>query len=265
MAETPANNAPTPVALSPTQHKGLKIKQLGSADYLAKNHFTKVYAPEFTKAGTDYPIIFVRDPETQEFFAGGLWGLQQNENLFVEDGRWTGGFFPAAVRCYPFAMSIDPQDADRLYIGIYEDSPLISSDEGELMFNDDGSETPWMVEVKDFLVKVYNQEELTRKFVKELDEMGLLIPQSLNVKTKEDAPENAAVSGFFVVDKEKLQALPDEKIIEMKNNGALEIIYAHLMSLGCLDKLLKKKNDRMIANGEVPAAQQQQQQETPVS
>lgn len=239
MADTPA--AKGPVALTSAAHKGKRIKDVGSADHIAKNHFAKVYTPEFRKAGTDYPIIFVKDPESDNFFAAGMWGLEVGENLFVQNGRWLGGYYPASVRCYPFAVAPDPENNERLFIGIYEEADVVDDNEGNLIFNDDGTETDWMKEVKEFLVNVYRQEDMTRQFVSKLRELDLLQPQTLSIKNAKTGKDHE-VSGFFVVDREKLEQLPDDKYMELRKGGALEVIYNHLMSLDSLDKLLRIKN-----------------------
>jgi hypothetical protein len=239
MAETPI--LAKPVSLSATTHAGVRIKDIGNANHIATNHFAKVYTPEFSKAGVDYPVIFIKDPESGFFFAGGMWGVDPGENLLVEDGTWKGGYFPASVRCYPFAVQADPEDKDRLFIGIYEDADVVNKEEGNLIFNDDGTETEWMESVKEFLVRVFQQEEMTKVFVKSLDELGLLVSQTLTINDAKTG-EKKDVSGFFVVDKEKLANLPDDKLLELRKSGALEVIYNHIMSLESLDKLIRKKN-----------------------
>lgn len=246
-----------PVSLTPTNHAGLRIKESGSAMHIARNHFAKIYTPEFSRAGLDYPIIFVKDPETDAFFAAGMWGIEPNENLFVKDDKWTGGYFPASVRCFPFAVQPDPENRERLFIGIYETAEIVNKEEGNLIFNEDGTESDWMKEVKEFLVRVFQQEEMTKDFVAKLNELELLVPQALNLTTAKDGKKHD-VSGFFVVDKEKLANLPDETLLELRKSGALEIIYYHLMSLNAIEKVLRNKNDRAEpaapANDEAPAS-----------
>ncbi|MFT5320268.1 MAG: hypothetical protein ACI934_000401 [Pseudohongiellaceae bacterium] len=229
-----------PVSLTSTAHKGVHIRDIGNTDHIAPNHFAKIYTPEFVKAGTDYPIIFVKDPETGTFFAAVMWGLEPGENLFIEDGVWKGGYFPASVRCYPFAVQPDPETNDRLFIGIYENASVLNMEEGNLIFNDDGTETAWMLEVKEFLVRVFQQEEMTKQFVNKLNELELLVPQSLSIKNSKDDSTHD-VSGFYIVDREKLANLSDETFLELRKSGALEVIYNHIMSLESLDKLLRKK------------------------
>lgn len=246
MADQPAEMAKGPVSLSSTAHAGVRIKDIGNANHIAASHFAKIYTPEFSKAGVDYPIIFVKDPDTGEFFAAGMWGMEAGENLFVENGTWQGGYFPASVRCYPFAVQQDPENKERLFIGIYEEAEIVNTEEGNLIFNEDGTETEWMQNVKEFVVRVFQQEEVTKQFVSSLNDLELLGQQSLSV-TNSETGEKHDVSGFYVVDREKLANLPDDKFLELRKSGALECIQNHIMSLESLDKLLRKKNIRPSA------------------
>ncbi len=59
-----------------------------------------------------------------------MWGIEPNENLFVENNTGRGGYFPASVRCYPFAVQPDPENEERLFIGIYEEAGVVSKEEG---------------------------------------------------------------------------------------------------------------------------------------
>ena len=43
---------------------------------------------------------------------------------------------------------------------------------------------------------------------------------------------------FFGVSEERLRALPTDKLVELRDNGALGQIYAHLISLFGWDKLV---------------------------
>lgn len=238
--ETEVATQNTPVSLAPSTHKGLKVRQTGNIEHIAKNHIAKVYSPEYTKAGLEYPIVFIKDPETQEFFSVVIWGMEPGENLFMKEGKWTGGFLPVSVRCYPFTVALSPEDPDRLFIGLFENSPMLNKEEGELIFNEDGSETEWMANIKEFLVRVYDQEQLTKTLAKKLDTLGLLVPQSLSIQIPKDSPEKT-IDGFYIVDREKLAALSEKDYLELRSQNALEVIYAHLMSLDTLGRLMTKK------------------------
>ena len=51
-------------------------------------------------------------------------------------------------------------------------------------------------------------------------------------------PEQVLIAEYFAVSEEKLNALPVEKLVELRDNGALAQIYAHLISLLGWDKLI---------------------------
>lgn len=244
MADTPETKKTGPltaVSLSPSAHKGLKVRQSGNVEHIKMNHIAKIYSPEFIKAGVEYPIVFIKDETSGELFSVVIWGTENGENLYVkEDGNWDGGFLPVSVRCFPFTVSQSNDDPDRLYIGLFEDSPLLNKDEGELIFNDDGTETKWMSGIKEFLVKVYEQEQLTKTLIKKLDELELLIPQSISIQIPKDSPEKK-IDGFYIVDRNKLDALPEKDYLELRSQHAIEVIHAHLMSLESLEKLINRK------------------------
>jgi hypothetical protein len=50
--------------------------------------------------------------------------------------------------------------------------------------------------------------------------------------------EPQKIAEYFGVSEEKLNALPTEKFLELRDNGALGQIYAHLLSLVGWDRLV---------------------------
>ena len=50
--------------------------------------------------------------------------------------------------------------------------------------------------------------------------------------------EPQKIAEYFGVSEDKLNALPTEKLVEIRNNGALSQIYAHLVSLVGWDRLV---------------------------
>lgn len=233
--------ASTPVPLRPATHKGLKISQKGSVEHLKDSHIAAVHATEYMRAGIDYPILFIKDPENKHFDSVVMWGMELGENLFVKDDQWLGGFIPAASRCFPFAMSLGQDDPERLFFGLFEDASILNRDEGELIFNEDESETEWMKTTKDFLVNVFEQGQVTRNMLKELDSLGLLVPQSLSLQLPGEEKKKE-IGGFFIVDRNKLAELSDEEFLKLRKLNVLDAIFAHVASLGNIEKLVRQKN-----------------------
>jgi hypothetical protein len=88
----------------------------------------------------------------------------------------------------------------------------------------------------------FEQERLrTEAFVKLLTELDLLETRE-SVFTPRNPDGSAAapqkIAEYFAVSEEKLKALPAEKLAELRDNGALGQIYAHLVSLLGWDRLI---------------------------
>ena len=54
------------------------------------------------------------------------------------------------------------------------------------------------------------------------------------------------IAEYFGVSEEKLNKLPAEKIVELRDNGALGQIYAHMLSLGGWDRLISVAMARQV-------------------
>lgn len=245
MADKPDNANANPVALSQTMHKGLRIKADNSTDHLANSHFARLGVAEFLDAGLDSPIIFLKSP-AGNFVPASMWGVEQGENLFLEDGKWTGGYLPAIVRAYPFAVLPDPKQPEHFYIGLFENCPWINQTEGELIIDENGEKTEKLDEIQAFLTQMYQQDMQTAEFMKKLESLDLLVEQTLRM-TDPVTSEEKSTGGVFVVDREKFEKLPDETVLELSKNGGLAAIYAHLMSLRSLNRLMGRKNRRAQA------------------
>ena len=84
---------------------------------------------------------------------------------------------------------------------------------------------------------------------------AVLVEHQLLRDMKADAtlPDGTAVAlnGFFAVDPEKLNALPETTVVELHRNGILGLLTMHLLSLGNLRPLIDRKVRRLAAT---PAA-----------
>jgi len=87
------------------------------------------------------------------------------------------------------------------------------------------------------------ERQRTESFVALLTELdlfetkkALFTPPPVNGVT----PEPQVVAEYQGVSEEKLAALPADKFIELRDNGALAQIYAHLVSLLGWDRLIVK-------------------------
>ncbi|MGP5155964.1 MULTISPECIES: SapC family protein [Pseudoalteromonas] len=71
-----------------------------------------------------------------------------------------------------------------------------------------------------------------------LGELGLLVEQ--NFKFDLGDGDKKQISGLFSVDRDLLNTLSDEELLELQKSGMLEAIYSQLISLGQFQRLIDK-------------------------
>jgi hypothetical protein len=82
------------------------------------------------------------------------------------------------------------------------------------------------------------QFQRTQAFCGKLAELGLLEP--MRAQFKLPSGEQASLTGFQAVDREKLKALPAETLAELAKTNELELIYVHLQSMRNLSRMLPR-------------------------
>ncbi|WP_237054962.1 SapC family protein [Microbulbifer sediminum] len=228
--------SPKIVPLQSDAHRDLKVRELGSFGHVKNSHMVPVTAHEFTRLGAEYPIVFVKNSETGQFQSVALLGLKVGENLFVDGDRWQGVFVPGSIRNHPFVLAPSGQGEDQLVVGINEDSSLVSKEEGNPLFEENGEESEYLKAKKESLIHYLESDQITRAFVQVLVDKELLTQQSVSVNAGE---EKINLSGLYIVDEKKLNELGDEDFADFRKRGFLPALYAQLGSLHQLSKLAK--------------------------
>ncbi|MDP3858879.1 MAG: SapC family protein [Stagnimonas sp.] len=203
-------------------------------------------APEFAKAAADYPIAFVRDPDSGEFAPVAVLGLRAKQNLFVgADGRWQAHrYVPATVRRYPFCIAELPQDKgppQRLVC--VEEARLARG--GTPLFAADGSPSPAWQQTQRLLEAVEGARLQTRVLSRRIEALGLLTPFEALALPKQG--QRMRLQGLFRVDEERLQAVPGRDLRVLMRKGELRAIYAHLLSLENFARLMDLALERDAA------------------
>jgi len=238
------------VPLNRELHKDLRLKPLVKGfSYAANENALPCAMAEMVQACIEYPIAFALDGDQP----GGpilLTGIRNNENLFVgADGRWDADYVPTFVRRYPFILH--EQDEETFGVLFDEDYEGFSQTEGERLFKEDGTETEMFARMVEFLSFFRGQGNFGRDFVSRLIELDLLIPQGIEVTTNKG--EKITLQGFHIVEEKRVMALPDDKLLQLARSGDLALIYAHLASLGNIQKMIRRLEDRINAES-APAA-----------
>lgn len=222
------------IALNNTEHQKLRVSPPKDFGYLSEAHMLPLVVTECGHAGSNFPVVFVKDTSIDAFQLVALFGLQENENLFVDNGDWTGVYMPAIIQIAPFKMVSDPQRPDQLIVGLDTDDQRVSEGDGEALFDSEGGETEFLGRVKESLGHYYQNQHYTRKFIDVLSGLDLIQSTELVVRLRD---EKTSIRGLHSIDEEKLNALTDEQFCELREGGFLPAVYAQMLSLNQVHRL----------------------------
>lgn len=232
------------VPVNAERHAKLKVKQVEGFAFATGFHIASVMLHEFVRAAAIYPIVFLEDKQKDEFKPVALLGLDANENLFVDnDGKWQASYVPAIIRRYPFALAGSGQEG-RFTVCIDEDSSLVSESEGNALFDDKGEPTQVIENVKRYLGELQQMDAITQAFCKFLAENNMLTPLNMRVR---DHDRIRNITGCYVINEERLNNLSDEKFLEIRGKRFLPALYAQLVSLAQIDRLVQLKDARVAS------------------
>ena len=223
------------------EHKDVKIKNGFNADLVKDQYLVPVVAHEFARVANEYPIVFVKNNESGEFQPVAMLGLEPNENLFVQDGKWTGAYIPHALTRYPLVLSKHPENEEQLFVGINESSDLVNKDEGNALFDEKGEETDYLKRRKEGLISFVEFSQVTATFTKFLADKELLAPQTLTLDIK---GEKRDINGIYLIDEKKLNELSDEEFLELRKRGYLPPVYSFLTSMPQVNRLARLKSEK---------------------
>jgi hypothetical protein len=229
------------VSLDPGAHRDIRIDTGRVEAAGATLNMVPVVLTEFLKLVVEYPIAFTKDKDTGRFVCVALFGLHDNENLFVDDGKWHAIYVPLQVARQPFFLG-DAEGDDQFVLCLDADHASIQAGQGEAIFDADGNETPYLHSVKQGLAELAKGEPLTRQFIDTLARLKLLLPMQLEITFENQA--STEVAGLYTIDEGRLAELPGDDIAALHAQGYLGPIYTMLASLGHIYHLIDKRNKR---------------------
>lgn len=227
-----------PEPLSPEMHGNLGVNPADKPwAFLAGTHVVPLTVTEFAAAALNYPVIFVGDQKQPAV----VMGLRQGDNLFVDaqgDLR-PDAYIPAFARRYPFVYAND-EAQNRLILCVDRAAPFVAEG-GAMPFFENGQPSAYTQQALEFCNSFEQERARTEGFVKLLTDLDLFetkearfVPRNLDGT----AGEPQRIAEYLAVSEDKLRALSPEKLAELRDNGALGQIYAHLVSLLGWDRLI---------------------------
>lgn len=220
------------IPLDKNKHKDLHVKLNGEFAHAKDTHLAAASLREYAQLASCMPIIFIKDPKSDTTHSVVMLGIEQGVNLFMPEGKWTGHVVPLNIQRYPFDVR---PDGDKLGIFIDENSDLVGK-EGEPLFAEDAP-SPFLENRQKLLSELANSEMATRDFVKKLQDLGLL--ESIVIRAQYADGKQRNINGMQTISEKRLQALDADAIADLHKTGYLGAIYAVLLSLGQLNRLVQ--------------------------
>ncbi len=238
--------------LSFEKHKALGVSQVANPfSFLADTHLVPLTVDEFGLAAVCYPIIF----DTQSKTPLAVMGLRPGMNVFLGgDGSLDPEvYLPAFARRYPFLPILAPangqqpqqpaaSEGDRVLVCIDRSAKMLSSSP-ELPFFEGDKPSRYTQEAIQFCREFDMLGRRTQEFVKLMDEHDLfeLTPLALPRAKPDGTPDEPMKIGEYLrISEQKLNKLPKDTYIELRDKGVSAVMHAHLLSLGLWPKILSR-------------------------
>jgi len=240
-----------PEPLSPENHGTLGANPVENPYlFVASSHVVPLTVTEFSPAALSYPVIFVGDNRQPV----AVMGLRPGENLFVEaNGAFRPeAYIPAYVRRYPFVFAND--DTQQRLILCIDRAASFIVEGGQAPLFENGQPSAYVQQAMEFCNNFEQERLRTDSFVQLIKDLDLLDTREavFTPRNPDGTPaEPQKIAEYFAVSEDKLKALPADKLAELRDNGALGQIYAHLVSLLGWDRLIAMAFARAAAT---PAA-----------
>lgn len=238
-----------PVDSQTDRHLAVRLP-VPSWAHLASTNALFLSAAECLHAACDYPIVFVKAGEDgqggSDYAPIAVLGLAAGENLYLEGGQWRVHQLPTLLASYPFAIARGQGEngqGDQFAVCIdaaYEG--LSQGGEGERLFDEAGQTTEFARRITSELERLEAQIQGTRAAVRRLADLKLLVARRFDGVL----PDGSKISadGFFVVDEDKVKALPDATLLELQRSGLMHLVHAHWVSLHQMRRLLMWRGER---------------------
>ncbi len=237
-----------PTALDSVTHRQLKL-QMPVTDWRVADKLNAMFvaAAEFGDVCREFPIVFVKagqeEDGTDAIAPIAVFGLVQNQNLYITGERWRAQYMPAVLRAYPFCIA--RIDADRFAICVDTAWAGALGTEGQPLFTDTGEQAQLLKEMTPYLEQLEAEIQRTRLVGKKLLELGVLTEMRFDA-TLPDGRQHT-VDGFLTVDDKKMTELPDAVIGDLHRTGVLGLVHLHWVSMGNMRRLVDWHVERSAA------------------
>lgn len=194
--------------------------------HAAHDTFCPISLPEIPTAVMALPLAFIEIDGKLTLVA--VQSLQVSKNLFSSpDGRWLSHYVPLVYRTYPFKLA--RAEDDTVLLCFDEESGLLTEEEGhEPFYNSDSTPAPNVQIVLESLGTAFNASDKLDQIIELVNTHELIKPWDLKIKKGDDVE---SFQGISCIDETALEALGNEAFLELREAGALTLVYCQLLSM----------------------------------
>ncbi|MEA2120094.1 SapC family protein [Halovibrio sp. HP20-50] len=219
----------TPQVLKAQAHANLTLTPSEKYHFASGELFVPIVYSEMADVAREYPLVFLKD----RALPVALTGIEQGVNAYVaEEGKWLANYIPGRIRAYPFALTEVPEKQGEFAIAFDSEAEQLGTDDGQPLFDANGKPSTTLQARIDLLQQMKQQEARTAQMLKTLRDFGILIERAIRIKRADG--EDSQLTGMEVVDEKALNNLPLGTFGELRDQGLLPLIYAHLLSMANL-------------------------------
>lgn len=236
--------------LNNINHKDLKIDTRRSAELGDNLWYAVTFPEEFRNLQRYYPIFFIKNPNDGQFEAVAMFGVEDGENLFLDENGWKASYIPLNIMRQPFLIGFQEQEQGgqivrEPVVTVDMDSPRVSQEQGEPVFLEHGGSSGYLEQVNSILNMLYQGLSGSKSFYRTLTELDLIESFVLDVQLDDGSEHRLA--GFYTINEEVLKELDAEHLQRLHRKGYLEAIYMVIASMSRLSDLLEIKNEQRKA------------------
>ena len=240
------------VVVDNKNHLNLKIDTNKAEQHGAQLNLVPAVMSEFINMAVQYPLVITKNADTGQFVFAAMLGFEAGENLFWRDEQWQGLYLPLQIRRQPFFVNNTGKNTDsnannnsdkENYVVCFDNnSPTISPEGEQAIFDEQGEETEYFQQAKACLAQLLRGEIDNQSLLASLEKMALL--QVMQMEITFANQHTTTLKGLYTIDQEKLANLSAENIVTLHSDGHLQAIYTLITSLGQMHQLIDLKNKK---------------------
>ncbi|MBF0380909.1 MAG: SapC family protein [Magnetococcales bacterium] len=220
--------------LQPAEHKDLIYTPQNCYSNMAKRLLAPLLFSELIEASRCYPIIFYLSKGDEKLTPMALLGTEQARGnvSITKQGEWMESrMIPASLSSYPFYPGHIDENGE-LTLLIDRNAPHFKNESpdntGLPLFTPTGEATPTLNNIRKKHLNYQKEMGHTDWVVYKLYEKNLF--QTKKLSEFLPGEKVAQLSNFFILDQKKLEELPDDDFLELRQLGLMANLYALITS-----------------------------------